>query len=144
MRAVLWTRHGKIIDLGTLDGGYESFAPAVNDRQQVAGWSLNLVPDPFSMVGGTTQTRGFLWEHRFKRDLDTLGGPDALPEAMNDRGQIVGASYRSLTPNPVNGFNRPPNVPTTDPFIWEDGKITDIGTFGGTCVFAIFILHLSR
>ena len=76
MRGVLWTRDGKIIDLGTLDRGYESFAPAVNDRAQVAGWSLNLISDPFSMVGGSTETRGFRWEHGMKQDLGTLGGPE--------------------------------------------------------------------
>ena len=58
---------------------------------------------------------------------------------MNDRGQIVGTSYTSFSPNPVNGFNCPPNVPTTDPFIWEEGKMADIGTLGGTCGVANFI-----
>ena len=45
-RAILWT-DDKIIDLGTLGGGYESLATAVNNRGQVAGFALNLVPDPF-------------------------------------------------------------------------------------------------
>jgi len=139
MRAVLWTKDGHIINLGTLGGGYESFAPAVNDLQQVAGWSLNRVPDPFSMVGGSTQTRGFLWEHGVKRDLGTLGGPDALPEAMNDLSQIVGTSYTNAMPNPINGFDCPPNVPTTDPFFWQKGEMVDIGTLGGTCGVANFI-----
>ncbi len=138
VRAVLWTKDGRIINLGTLDDGYESFAPAVNDFQQVAGWSLNRIPDPFSMAGNT-QTRGFLWEHGIKQNLGTLGGPDAMPEAMNDRGQIVGISYTNAVPNPINGFDCPPDVPTTAPFFWQKGGMVDIGTLGGTCGVANFI-----
>src|SRR5262245_60744686 len=49
-RAVLW-KNGEIVNLGTLPaGGYESFASAVNDRGQVAGWALNTVPDANSMA----------------------------------------------------------------------------------------------
>jgi len=62
-RGVIWTRNGKIINLGTLEGGNESFAAAVNNRGQVVGWAANTIPDPFSMgcifVCFTTQTRGF-------------------------------------------------------------------------------------
>lgn len=148
LRAILWTNDGRMIDLGTLDGGYESFVPAVNDRGQVAGWSLNTIPDPFSYQPcviyatcepNSTQTRGFFWDHGRKQDLGTLGGPDALPEAMNHRGQIVGWSYTGFTPNANNGYVCPPGVPSQDPFIWDKGQIIDIGTFGGTCGIAIFI-----
>jgi hypothetical protein len=38
-RAVLW-RYGQVIDLGTLEGGYESGANAVNSRGEVVGWAL--------------------------------------------------------------------------------------------------------
>ena len=148
IRAILWTKDGRMINLGTLHGGHESFVPAVNDREEVAGWALNTIPDPFSMTPcaiyptcepNYTQTRGFFWDHGVKQDLGTLGGPDALPEAMNDRGQIIGWSYTNSTPNSNNGYVCPPNVPTQDPFYWDKGGIVDIGTFGGTCGVAIFI-----
>jgi probable HAF family extracellular repeat protein len=148
LRAILWTNDGRMIDLGTLDGGHESFVPAVNDRGQVAGWGLNTTPDPYSFQPcviyatckpNSTQTRGFFWDHGFKQDLGTLGGPDTLPEAMNDRGQIIGWSYTNSTPNAVNGYICAPNVPTQDPFFWDKGEIVDIGSFGGTCGLAIFI-----
>ena len=148
IRAVLWTDDGQIVDLGTLEGGNESFATAVNDRKQVAGFSLNTIPDPFSLnpcaIYGTcepnfTQTRGFIWEHGVMQDLGTLGGPDTFPEAMNDRGQVVGWSYTNSTPNANGGWNCPPGVPTEDPFFWDNGQMVDIGTLGGTCGQAIFI-----
>jgi probable HAF family extracellular repeat protein len=136
-RAGVWIKDRKMVDLGTLEGGHENFAAAVNDRGQVAGWFSNLIPDPFSMgcilVCFTTETRGFVWQDGLMRDLGTLGGPDSLTEAMNERGQIVGTSYTSSIPNSDTG------VPTIEPFIWNDGDMVDIGTFGGTIGVANFI-----
>src|SRR5215469_4954373 len=120
MHAVLW-RDGEIIDLGTLEGGYESAAFAVNSRGQVAGAGFNTVPDPFNFTG--TQQRTFLWENGVMRDLGTLGGPDAGllggppfnkgNVEMNERGQVVACSYTNSTINPVTG------TPTVDPFLWD-------------------------
>ena len=136
-RGVVWTKDNKIIDLGTLEGGHESFAAAVNDQGQVAGWFGNTVPDPFSLgclaVCFTTQTRGFIWQKGVMRDLGTLGGPDAQSEAINARGQIVGISYTSFIPNPGSG------IPTIDPFLWQNGVMVDIGSLGGTFGVANFI-----
>src|ERR1700682_784005 len=66
--AVLW-EHGKVINLGTLPGGTESLAVAVDSRRQVVGISNNDVSDPFSLAGFTTQTRAFLWQNGVMRDL---------------------------------------------------------------------------
>src|SRR5277367_3693837 len=136
-RGVIWTRNGKIIDLGTLESGNETFAAAVNNRGQVAGWAANTIPDSFSMgcifACFTSQTRGFVWQDGVMRDLGTLDGPDALTQAINERGQIVGISYTSSIPNPDSG------IPTIDPFLWENGTMVDIGTLGGTRGVASFI-----
>ncbi len=132
--AVLW-KDGKIINLGTLDGGYESVANAVNDQGQVTGPALDTVPDQYSMLGLGTQTRAFLWESGAMRDLGTLGGPDAFGFYINDRGEIAGQSYTNSTANPVLDpcGNYGINVPTQDPFLWRKGRMIDIGTLGGTC-----------
>jgi probable HAF family extracellular repeat protein len=132
-RAVLWRKDGQIVDLGTLEGGNSSFAAAVNNRRQVTGWSLNAVPDTFSFVGGTTQTRAFIWQQGAMQDLGTLGGPDALSQGINERGQIVGISYTNSTPNPTTG------IPTIDPFLWENGAMVDLGTLGGTVGVSDFV-----
>jgi probable HAF family extracellular repeat protein len=133
VRAVLWNA-GKISDLGTLEGGYESAAFAVNNRGQVVGFATNTIPDPFSFFP-PTQTRAFLWQNGVMRDLGTLGGPDAWAFFVNEQGQIAGESYTNSIPNSSNGVCSP-NVPTQDPFIWERGRMIDLGTLGGTCGIA--------
>jgi probable HAF family extracellular repeat protein len=121
--AVLW-RNGRMIDLGTLEGGYESYATGVNSNGQVTGSAVNTIPDPFSPFG--LQNRGFLWQDGRMHDLGTLGGPDTAPGPINERGQIAGFSLTSFIPNPTTG------IPTLDPFLWKDGKMLDLGTLGGT------------
>jgi probable HAF family extracellular repeat protein len=119
--AVFW-QNGKITNLGTL-GGYESASSMVNNRGQVAGFSSNAIPDPYAFFGLGTQVRAFLWDERNgMQDIGTLGGPDALSVFINDRGQIAGASYTN-------------SVPTLDPFLWENGTMTDLGSLGGTFGF---------
>jgi len=134
IHAVLWNG-GQITDLGTLEGGYESAAFAVNKRGQVAGVSLNLVPDPF--LGGTQQ-RTFLWQDGVMQDLGTLGGTDAglLGDQgnieINERGQVAACSYVNSTTNPTTG------TPTLDPFLWDKKNgMQDLGGLGGTSGCAI-------
>jgi len=133
IEAVLW-KDGKIINLGTLEGGYESNAFAANDRGQAAGVFVNTIPDPFSPFG--FQVRAFLWQEGLMQDLGTLGGPDASAYFMNERGQVAGTSFTNSIPNPPLGpgpcFSLN-GVPTQDPFLWEDGSMIDLGTLGGTC-----------
>jgi len=133
---VLW-RNGQITDLGTLGGGYDSFATSVNSRGEVVGAALNTISDPFCLFAPgfcVTQTRAFLWHNGAMQDLGTLGGPDAFAVFVNEPSQVAGTSYLSSIPNPSNG-SCPPNVPTQDPFFWEKDKMVDIGTLGGTCGF---------
>ena len=132
-RAVLW-KGDNIIDLGTLGGGYESLVNTVNSRGQAVGLAFNTVPDPFNGLF-VTQARAFLWENGTMEDLGTLGGPDASAVMINESGQVAGVSFTNSTPNPVlnNCGSFAINVPTQDPFIWDKGKMTDLGTLGGTC-----------
>jgi probable HAF family extracellular repeat protein len=54
------------------------------------------------------------------QDLGTLGtGADALAITMNEAGQVAGLSFTN-------------DVPVTDPFLWENGKMIDLGGLGGT------------
>jgi probable HAF family extracellular repeat protein len=130
--AVYW-KYGKIIDLGTF-GGNASYANAINNEGEIVGMALNTVPDRYSSrlsafgpaFPVATQFRAFLWQHGVMQDLGTLGGNDAEALFVNDRGQVAGFSYTNTVANPSTG------LPTQDPFFWEDGKMVDIGTLGGT------------
>jgi probable HAF family extracellular repeat protein len=144
IHAVLW-RDGKIIDLGTLPGGgYESEAESVNSRGQVVGGALNTVPDPNSAavenwflfnVPYGYQQRAFLWDAKNgMQDLGTLpGATDAQAIFINEQGQIAGFSYTNSTVNAVTG------IPTQDPFLWENGKMTDLGTLGGAFGYPMWL-----
>jgi probable HAF family extracellular repeat protein len=118
--------NGQVIDVGTLPGGHQSFAQDINDQGQVAGDSSNGIPDPFSFFGWGTQTRGFIWQNGTMTDLGTLGGADTVEYVMNGHGQIAGWSYTNTSPNTVTG------LPTTDPYLWSNGTMHDLGTLGGT------------
>jgi probable HAF family extracellular repeat protein len=126
--ATLW-KDGQVVNLGTLPGGYESQALAINDRGQVAGFASNGIPDPFSMGGWGTQARGVVWQNGVIHELGTLGGPDSWAYVQNARGQITGWSYTGVISNATTG------VPTQDPFLWQDGHMKDLGTLGGTLSF---------
>lgn len=133
--AVLF-EHGRVISLGTL-GGAESFAQDINNQGQVAGNSSNKTPDPFPnpnvFFHWGTETRGFVWQNGVMHDLGTLGGADTLEYAQNGRGQVIGASYTNSTVNPSTGY------PTIAPYLWQHGRMTDLGTLGGHSGFANWI-----
>jgi probable HAF family extracellular repeat protein len=131
--AVLWKRNREIVDLGTL-GGNEGLAAAVNNLGQVVGAAANSTPDSFPGPLGFwgTQTRAFLWEKGVMKDLGDLGGPDSFAIFINDRSQIAGVSYISSTPSPIE-TQCGKNVPPQNPFLWDRGKIIDLGTLGGNC-----------
>jgi probable HAF family extracellular repeat protein len=131
--AVLW-KGRRMLDLGTLPGGSESLGISINDVGQVVGFANNGIPDPFAtfFYPSTTQMRTFLWQDGDLQDIGTLGGPDTAPGPGCDNqrpGVIVGNSFTSYTPNASSG------VPTLDPFLWENGTMTDLGNLGGTVSF---------
>jgi probable HAF family extracellular repeat protein len=68
------------------------------------------------------------------QELGTLGGSDSMALLVNEQGQIVGESYTNSSPSAYCaniGFPL-----TTGAFLWENGRMTDLGGFGGSCTFA--------
>ncbi len=90
--AVLWTYSG-VQDLGTLPGGTESWAAAINVSGQVVGGSDS----------ATTSPNAFLWSK--DRGMQALGVQGYYSEAfgVNNLGQVVGMS--NTTRGSWHGFS---------------------------------------
>jgi probable HAF family extracellular repeat protein len=81
------------------------------------------IPGPF----GVAPVAPFLWEKGRMRNLGTLGGTFGGANAINSGGQVVGSS--SLAENPFACLTGEAGC---HPFIWQHGKLEDLGTLGGT------------
>lgn len=124
IRAFFW-QDGHMRDIGTL-GGPDANAFFVNERGQVAGVSY-LSNEPNANTGIPT-VDPFFWWHGKMYDVGSLGGTIGQPNALNNRGQIVGIS--NLTGDQIS-----------HPFLWEKGVITDLGTLGGDSGYTNWINH---
>jgi probable HAF family extracellular repeat protein len=124
--AAIWFPNGQIFPLKTPEGG-QSHAVWINSFGQASGWiAPNSIADPCAFGVGL-QSQGVVWDGGFVRPLGTLGGTDSYGEFINDLGQISGHSQTSNVVSSNTG------CPPFDPFIWQNGKMTDIhpGNFGG-------------
>src|SRR5260370_4823639 len=140
-RSALW-KDGELIDLGALDGGFEVNAVYINDGGQVVGFAsvgTSLDPSGFSFIGAPIHP--FIWKDGVMRDLGTFGGPDALPapNCNNQRENLVtGAFVTGSSPNPNTG-----NYPVSA-FLWDNGKMTNLVTLGGTELFQLQCANNAR
>jgi probable HAF family extracellular repeat protein len=135
--AVQW-EDGRMTDLGTL-GGYESIATDINHRGLVVGLATNAVPDPLACFGAGARCRAALWRHGAIQDLGSLGGPEAAAILINERDQIVGVANTDSAPSLGCILAR-----TTHPFLWENDRMTDLGTLGGTCAIPLGLNNRSQ
>ena len=106
--AFFWTSAKGIQDLGSLGGN--SYAQAVNNFSQVAGWSITLTGPPHA----------FLWTSSGgMQDLGTLGRQRESRYGINDSGDVVGGSTLA-------------GDTTGHAFLWTSaGGMQDIGSLGG-------------
>jgi probable HAF family extracellular repeat protein len=129
----LW-QDGSMTPLSTL-GGYNGAASAINNQGEVAGNAETATTDstcpPYDPAQGqyqVLQDKPVVWENGHIKELPTYGGdPDGFAIAINDSGQVAGASGVCSTFNVVNGLYLSP----VHALLWDHGKATNLGSLGG-------------
>ena len=123
----LW-QYGVMVPLPTL-GGNNGEANQVNRRGDVAGFAENNTLDPSCPAPQKFQFEPVIWQQGEIQQLPTLGGdPDGVAMAINDNGQVAGASGTCAPFNQNTLLNIQPN----HALLWETGTVTDLGNLGGT------------
>ncbi len=122
--AAIWEPNGNIHELPPLPGDTVGFALRLNDTGQAVGSSGSCANTTAS--GLEAGPHAVLWNHRSPINLGSLGGTMlGTAAAVNDRGEVVGASDLS---SELPGF---PGVQLHS-FVWtKDGGMQDLGTVGG-------------
>jgi probable HAF family extracellular repeat protein len=112
-RAFMW-QNGRLRGLGVLPARSYSWAHALNERGEVVGESYS-VDD--AQDGVPVKTRAFLWRSGKLIDLGALPGHrESSAVAINERGAILGSSWRSAFDPVGRGF------------LWRAGKLVDLGS----------------
>ncbi len=124
-------RNGKLRDLGTLPGGYNSGAVAVNESGTIVGLSENGVIDP---VTGYPEAFAVLWSHGRIHNLGALGGNQSFAVAINNRGQVTGLAENDV-PDPFSLLGGT----EAHAFLWQGGVMRDLGTLGGPDSWGFYV-----
>ena len=122
----LW-QNGMMTPLPTL-GGANGFANSINNRGEVAGLAETTITEAGCPV---FQFEPVIWKHGVIRELLTYpGDTDGVAAAINDNGQVSGASGRCASS--LNG-NSGLYLVENHAMLWEsDGTPHDLGNLGGT------------
>jgi probable HAF family extracellular repeat protein len=125
---VLWVK-GVIQSLPTFPGDPDGFVNSINNKGQAVGGSgscWNVFP--------AVSIHALLWQNGNATNLGTLGGTlFSEAYAINERGQIAGASEMSGDTSPYAPFGGHIHA-----FFWEKGVMKDLGALpGDTASFAV-------
>ena len=120
----LW-QNGAMTRLATL-GGENGFASQINNRGEVAGIAETSVTDPTAGCP-VHQFAPVVWENGRIQELPTYpGDSDGVAAAINDKGEVAGASGTCSSFNPNSGLFLTEN----HALVWQNGKATDLGNLG--------------
>lgn len=124
-------RNGNLTDLGTLPGGANSAAAAVNEPGTIVGISENGVIDPLT---GYPESFAALWSDGRIRNLGALGGNQSFAAAINNRGQVTGLAENDV-PDPFSLLG----ATEAHAFLWQRGVMRDLGTLGGPDSWGLYV-----
>jgi len=123
----LW-QPGAMTPLPTL-GGNNGAANQINKHGVVAGLAENVTPDPACPAPQVLQFKPVVWANGKIYELVTLDDdPEGAALAINDYGQVAGASGKCSAFNPSILENFLP----LHALLWERGTVIDLGNLGGT------------
>jgi probable HAF family extracellular repeat protein len=119
-------QQGRMHPLPTL-GGNNGWANSVNNYGDAAGTAENATPDPACQAPQVLQFKPVFWKDGRIHELPTIDGdPEGVAEAINDNGDVVGASGDCGT----FGVNLTYLV-TRHALLWKKGRAIDLGNLGG-------------
>jgi probable HAF family extracellular repeat protein len=131
---LIW-RNGAVSDLGALgpqSATNSSYPNGINARGDEAGISNNGTIDPLTR---TAETEAVLWKDGQIINLGTFGGNEGQAFALNNHDQVVGFAANT-TPDPfsMEGWGVQARA-----FLWQNGRLHDLGTLGGADSNADFV-----
>jgi probable HAF family extracellular repeat protein len=122
----LWS-HGVLDDLKPLPEGRGSCGQWINDFGVVVGAAEDGSIDPLTGYPAVVAVR---WLHGKAFSLGSLGGPEGVAWAINNRGQIAGGAAIDIADPFASGiFFQGENQ--VHAFFWQNGSLKDLGTLGG-------------
>jgi probable HAF family extracellular repeat protein len=123
----LW-HNGAMTALPTL-GGNNGAVNQINKNGEMAGLAEGATPDPGCTAPQVLQFKPVVWINDKIHELVTLDGDlDGAAFAINDNGQVAGASGQCSPFNPSILENLQP----LHALLWERGTVIDLGNLGGT------------
>jgi len=122
-------------------GGNNGEVNQINNRGQAAGLAENSKLDLSCPAPQVFQFKPVIWKKGKAQALRTFpGDTDGVALAINDNGQVAGASGECAPFNQQLLVNLQP----LHALLWEKGKMTDLGNLGGTGHgFGIIALNLN-
>ena len=131
--------HYKFVEIGTFGGpnSYLAFSNRTLNNSGVAAGTADTqtaVNFPFCFIDCYV-IHTFLWKNGVMTDLGGLPGvaiSGSLPNYINDRGVVAGIAFNG-------GVDEVIGLPQFDAVVWTNGKIIDLGTFGGNLSYAAAI-----
>ncbi len=119
-------RNGVKTSLPTLSGN-NGEALEVNNRGQIVGLAENDTPDPTCVAPQALHFEPVMWQRGKVVQLPTTGDPDGVAFAINDNGDVVGATGTCAGFIGFAGLGRYSHA-----LLWRHGAVTDLGNLGGT------------